>query len=158
MTHSFQLLYPPPGTPAAGLVQGRARWGFEGVADLLSVEFVRREAGVAFTANFEWRQVPPTATYESWYARRAQPMGGAFTDGYHAAAGFLRDLVSRRLRAGDDLPTALREASPRAAAVATANRPYGSPGYMALRDGGLGVRLTVESQTPGLRWAVLRLR
>ena len=49
-------------------------------------------------------------------------------------------------------------ASPRAAAVATASRPYGSPGYIVLRDGGPGVRLTVESQTPGLRWAVLRLR
>jgi hypothetical protein len=60
--------------------------------------------------NYDWLNPDPTPVAE-FYARRAQPGDGDFIAGYDSTMGFLRDLVIRRVRAGEPVDDAVRAVS-----------------------------------------------
>ncbi len=105
-SYAFDMLYcPDPAT-----LWGAAKWETEGSASLVAYETIRRRAGVALDANYDWR-TPGASAAERGYAAKAQPCHGRLTDGYDDAMGFLRDLVLRRMQAGEPIPWAVREVS-----------------------------------------------
>lgn len=109
MTHSYQHLYmhASRGTPGLPSVPAASFWGYEGTANLMSYEFVRRRSEIPFNGNHDWR-MPATSWEMGYYQRRAQPAGGVLTLGYDNAMGFLRDLAIRRMAQGEALDDALR--------------------------------------------------
>jgi hypothetical protein len=111
-THLYQMMYMHDSRPAPGLetLLGASFWGVEGGANLMSYELLRRLANVAPDANHEWRTPAPTVA-TALFQQRAQPAGGVLTDGFDAAMGFMRDLVLRRMLAGESHPQALAEVS-----------------------------------------------
>jgi hypothetical protein len=123
----------------AGSPIGAARWGVEGGANLMSYEVIRRIVGAPPAGNFDWRNPGPDP-FAAYYALRAQSSFGAFTSGYDGTMPFLRDLVVRRVRAGEPLGTALREVSRGAVEGWTGRDPFGSvrPGLMGRMRTALG--------------------
>jgi hypothetical protein len=111
IAHSYQRIYLDATRPAGAMPGwGASLWGEEGGANLISYEMTRRYAGIALDANYDWRNPGPTPA-EQWYASRAQPGYGQFTDGYDDAMGFLRDLVLRRMGSGESVDDAVRAVS-----------------------------------------------
>ena len=111
-THLYQMMYMHASRPAPGVetLVGASFWAIEGGANLMSYELLRRMSGVAPDANHDWRAAPPTIA-ASLFQQRAQPAGGVLTDGFDNAMGFMRDLVLRRMLAGESHADALREVS-----------------------------------------------
>ena len=110
VAHLYQRRY-MHATRSAGVAQsnlGPTAWGVEGSANLISYEVIRRLAGTPLAGNYDWLQ-PSADPFVELYARRAQSTQGAFSSGYDGTMPFLRDLVIRRMRAGDAQGTALRE-------------------------------------------------
>jgi hypothetical protein len=113
ITHAFQRSYMHASRPQGQRVSaaaGAARWGIEGGAALMQRELVRRQAGVSPTANYDWKS-PEGSEAHRWYTVFAQPGDGSLTTGYSAGAGFLADLIARRMAAGDGVDAAVREVS-----------------------------------------------
>ncbi|HEX2077106.1 MAG TPA: hypothetical protein VHG08_05340 [Longimicrobium sp.] len=112
LAHQYQRLWShasrSPGVP--GSPMGVTRWGVEGGANLMSYEVIRRIANAPLAGNFDWRNPGPDP-FAAYYALRAQSAAGAFTSGYDGTMPFLRDLVVRRVQAGEPLGAALREVS-----------------------------------------------
>jgi hypothetical protein len=96
----------PAGTPAT-VVPGGGRWGIEGGASLMQRELARRRAGLGLTANWNWRAGGTDA--QIGYSSYAQPGDGSFHVGYEVSAGFLSDLVQRRVAAGEPAEAAITE-------------------------------------------------
>ena len=118
---------------------GGTRWGVEGGANLISYEVTRRIAGTPLAENYDWRNPGPDP-FTAYYALRAQSSAGAFTSGYDGTMPFLRDLVVRRVRAGEPLGTALREVSRGAIEGWSGRDAYGSarPGMVSRMRAALG--------------------
>ena len=111
LTHAYQFLYMhATRSPGAAAGIGAALWGWEGGANSLSYFTLGRHAGIVPDANYDWRAAQPSEAAAS-YARRAQPLTGELTTGYDNAMGFLRDLILRRMAAGEPFEDALREVS-----------------------------------------------
>jgi hypothetical protein len=112
MTHTYQMMYMRDTRPlgVASSSVGTSFWAVEGGANLISYEMIRRVAGAALDGNFDWRAAPGDPVRQ-FYALRAQPAFGEFTNGYDNSMGFLRDLVIRRVVAGEALDAAVREVS-----------------------------------------------
>jgi hypothetical protein len=112
MTHSYQMMYMRDSRPqgVTGSSVGTSLWAVEGGANLISYEVIRRLEGMPLDANVDWRNLTDTPAAQ-FYARRAQPADGEFTNGYDAAMGFLRHLVIQQVRAGSDLAEAVRQVS-----------------------------------------------
>jgi hypothetical protein len=110
-SHAYQRAFLRASLPAGAPViatSGGARWGIEGGAALMEREFARRLAGISPTANYPW-YAPGASDVEQWYALFAQPGDGSLSMGYYVGAGFLADLVARRVAAGEPLDVALAE-------------------------------------------------
>ena len=112
LAHAYQFTHMmrtrSQGIHAAGM--GVARWGVEGGANLLSYETIRRAAGMPLAGNHDFRN-PGATPFQRYHAVRAQHGDGELTGGYEAANGFLRDLVIRRVQAGEAVDDAVREVS-----------------------------------------------
>ncbi|HEX2079458.1 MAG TPA: hypothetical protein VHG08_17155 [Longimicrobium sp.] len=108
ITHTFQYEFVARSAPAEGAVgaTGAARWGIEGGATLIESETVLRAAGLGITDNLDFRAQPtsPLQRHALSYAS-----GGPLVVGYEPAAEFLRDLVVRRMAAGETAEQAYRE-------------------------------------------------
>jgi hypothetical protein len=113
LAHLYQHRYFYESRPAgsAPIDLGNSRWGVEGGANLVSMEFLGRAAAIDVLANYDWRNPPAGDGWAQVYSARAQPAGGSIPLGYDHAMGFLRDLMVRRMLAGDVYTTALREVS-----------------------------------------------
>lgn len=112
MTHHYQMLYMhgTRGSPGVPTVPAASFWGYEGGANLMTYEMLRRITGIPLDANHEWR-TPPTSGAVSIFQQRAQPGNGVLTDGFDSAMGFLRDLMLRRMASGETVGDALRAVS-----------------------------------------------
>ena len=110
--HLYQMMYMHASRPTPGVQTfvGASFWAVEGGANLMSYEMLRRMSGILPDANHDWRAAPPTIA-ASLFQQRAQPAGGVLTDGFDNAMGFMRDLVLRRMLAGESHADALREVS-----------------------------------------------
>ena len=108
VTHAYQMMRSRGTIRETGGLPVSPVWGVEGGADLIATEMLRRQAGLGLDTNFDWRQ-PGTDPFAAWWARHAHPGTGEITRGYGDAAGFLRDLVTRRVQAGEPVDDAVRE-------------------------------------------------
>lgn len=110
--HLYQMMYMHASRPLPGQATrtGATFWGVEGGANLMSYEMLRRIANVAPDANHDWRAPAPSIAV-SLFQLRAQPGGGVLTAGYDNAMGFMRDLITRRMEAGETHEVAMREVS-----------------------------------------------
>jgi hypothetical protein len=110
--HLYQMMYMHGSRSMAGQATrtGATFWAIEGGANLISYEMLRRIANVAPDANYDWRAPAPSLAV-SLFQLRAQPASGVLTDGYDNTMGFLRDLILRRMVAGETHDAALREVS-----------------------------------------------
>lgn len=112
MTHHYQMLHMHGSRSGPGIETRAAAsfWAYEGGANLLTYEMLRRTSGISLDANHEWR-APAGHAALLLYQQRAQPANGVLTDGYDSAMGFLRDLMLRRMAAGETADAALRDIS-----------------------------------------------
>ncbi len=110
--HLYQVKYMHASRPLPGLATrtGATFWGVEGGANLMSYEMLRRIANVPPDANHDWRAPAPSLAV-SLFQLRAQPGNGTLTDGYDHTMGFMRDLILRRMQAGEAHDEAMREVS-----------------------------------------------
>lgn len=110
IAHTYQYEFLARTPPSAGLrsATGAGRWGIEGGATLVDMETLRRAAGVPLQGNVDYR-AQAASEVESWLFRNGGARGGVLTAGYYSAAPFLRDLVFRRMDAGEPAETAFRE-------------------------------------------------
>ena len=110
VAHAFQYEFLARTPPLAGLSsqRGGARWGIEGGATLADTETLRRAAGVPLLGNAD-HGAGANSEVEEWLYRNAGARSGVLTAGYYGAAPFLRDLVLRRMDAGDAENAAFRE-------------------------------------------------
>jgi len=83
-------------------------WSWEGVADFLAFEMVRRTLGLGFQDNWDWQDAE--GLYRS-YALEPRVARGRFLAGYEQSSSFLRDLVLRWVRSGGRLDEGVREVS-----------------------------------------------
>ncbi|HEX6037370.1 MAG TPA: hypothetical protein VFZ20_05005 [Longimicrobium sp.] len=110
LAHAFQATYMFRTRPA-GVTEsaaGAAYWGVEGGADLVAFETTRRVAGVPLTANLDMSAAPASPAARR-VAEWGRGHGGALTNGYADAAGFLRWQAALRVRAGDTEDAAVTE-------------------------------------------------
>ena len=110
--HLYQLMYMHGSRPLPGQATrtGATFWGIEGGANLMSYEMLRRIANVPPDGNHDWRAPAPSLAV-SLFQLRAQPAGGVLTDGFDNTMGFMRDLILRRMLAGDTHEEAMRQVS-----------------------------------------------
>lgn len=112
LTHAYQHQYMHGSRSAPNLptLPAASFWAYEGGANLMSYEMMRRLSGIPLDANHDWRG-PPASAAMSIYQQRAQPAGGVLTEGFDHAMGFLRDLTLRRMEQGESTDAALRAVS-----------------------------------------------
>jgi hypothetical protein len=112
LAHAYQHQYMHGSRSAPNLptLPAASFWAYEGGANLMTYEMMRRLSGIPLDANHDWR-APPANTATSIYQQRAQPAGGVLTEGFDHAMGFLRDLTLRRMAQGESADAALRAVS-----------------------------------------------
>lgn len=80
----------------------------EGLAEFLANDLMRRDAGIAFTADWDGWRYADSATSAGQYGREAKAQTGLLTEGYVGLASLYRDLVTRRIEAGETVREATR--------------------------------------------------
>lgn len=127
LTHAFQIQY----TWEIGASEWTV-WSIEGGADLATSEILRYEAGVAFDANLDVIATIAQGDGEpaADYVASLGGAGGEIASGYRHSASLLRDLMYRRILAGDSETEALGQVLKGAL-----EGWYGSEGSSAEPDG-----------------------
>lgn len=111
LTHAWQMRWLDATVPAGGrhgLTDGPV-WGLEGGADLLAMDAVRRNLGVAAEGNWDWDAHLVADDRAVTYAMEPADTRGRLGRGYFDAASFLRHAQARMARAGMDRDAALAE-------------------------------------------------
>ncbi len=110
LTHAWQLAWLDAATPG-GLreIPASPRWGFEGGADLVAVDVVRRALGVSLTGNWAWGDHLKPGDRAVTLALEPADTRGLLLRGYFDASSFLRDLQVRLVRSGVPADVAMRE-------------------------------------------------
>jgi len=113
LSHAWQFLYLWESRPAGSsdLVPPPGKWALEGNADQMTAEASRRFLGLDPAGNLlhgDRSDALHTAATNVYF--NGLRSAGSFNGGYQQSAGFLQDLVVRRLvQGGDDYDHALRE-------------------------------------------------
>jgi hypothetical protein len=82
-------------------------WSTEGLADALAAETLRRYYGYGFTANTDWRSLPP-AQFNIPLWQEIYNTRGLIEFAYYHSAGLMRDLATRLVLRGMSTDDALR--------------------------------------------------
>lgn len=80
------------------------RWASEGGAEAFAMEALRHYFNIPMSSNWDWNSSPVS----QWiYGIEAELSKGELLDGYHHSSSLLRDLIVRRILAGDEYDSAL---------------------------------------------------
>ena len=110
LTHAFQgaYMHATRSEGSACVPAGASQWGREGTAHLSALELLRPLEGADLLGNVDWRETGGQLERE-WYQGVLVSGHGQLTLGYSESMDFLRDLVTRRVAAGEGVESALRE-------------------------------------------------